>query len=95
MRSVTLTGAAQQIVLAAPVVNYRGFSIKETTGTTVAAIVVWDSTATLGATGKILDEVNFLANESARELYDPPKQALIGVYVQIVGGAVAGSIFFD
>ena len=94
MRSVTLTGASQQIILPNPFVCYRGFSVKETAAAT-AAFVVWDSTAALGATGKILDEVNLSASESARELYGPAKTALIGIYVQIVSGAVAGSIFFD
>ena len=92
MREINLTGANQQIVLAAPFVNYRGVSVKETTGAAVAALVIFDGTS---ATGKILDEINLAANESTRELYSPSKHALIGVFVQVVSGAIAGSVFFD
>lgn len=94
MREVTLTGASQQIILPAPFVYYRGFSVKETAAAT-AGFIVWDSTSALGATGKILDEVNLSASESTRELYGPAKLALVGIWIQIVSGAVAGSIFFD
>lgn len=94
MRSITLTGASQQIILPSPFVYYRGFSVKETAAAT-AGFVVWDSTSALGATGKILDEVNLSASESTREVWGSPKIALVGIFVQIVSGAVAGSIFFD
>lgn len=94
MREVKLTGASQQIILPAPYVYYRGFSIKETAAAT-AGLVIWDSTSALGATGSILDEVNLSASESTRELFSPAKIALVGIFVQIVSGAIAGSIFFD
>jgi hypothetical protein len=92
--SVNLTGSNQQIVTAAPVVHYRGFTVRETSGTTSALIRLFDNTA---ASGTILEEIALTASQTARELY-PQDGALIasnGIYAQIVSGAVSGSVRYE
>jgi len=93
MRIINLAGASVALPIApAPVLYYRGFELREFTGTTTALVRIWDAAS---ATGKILDEVSLAANESARENYGVAKLALIGIYVEIVSGTVVGSICFD
>lgn len=92
MRVVNLTGANQ--ALSAPVgpfLYYRGITVRETAGA-VAVLRVYDGTS---AAGTVLDDVSLVANESAREVYDHPKIATIGVYVQIVSGTIEGSVCID
>lgn len=43
--------------------SYVGFSVKETTGTATASVVLSDSA------GSLVEEINLAANESAREFY--------------------------
>lgn len=94
MRTVTLTGANQALGLPAnPVIYYRGFSVRETSGTATALIRVWDNAS--AASGVPLDQISLAANESARELYSPPSVAKTGIFIEVVSGAVAGSIRID
>ncbi len=93
MREYTIGGVSVALpVPPAPVIYLRGFSLRETTGLAVALVRLWDAAS---ATGQILDEISLAANESARELYPVPLCARIGVYIEVVSGAVAGSIRFD
>lgn len=93
MRSVTFTGATGALApVPSPFLYYRGFSLRETGGA-VASIVVWDSLT--APTGQILDEISFIANESARENYGVARVAKVGIYIQVVAGTVAGQFNFD
>jgi hypothetical protein len=83
----TISGSSQALISAA--CTYRGFSLRETAGTT-AVVVLWDNAS--AASGPVLEEISLAANESSREYYDPGIQAVKGVYVQIVSGTVAGSV---
>lgn len=93
MRTISFSGASGAVALVpAPVLYYRGVRLRETAGVT-AAIVVWDNAS--AASGTILDEISFIANESVRETYGPPQIARYGLYIQVVSGTVAGSILVD
>lgn len=85
--AVALTGSNQTI--AQPSSVYCGFSIRETSGTAVATVRIWNGTS---ATGTILDDISLTAGQSARELYPEGIAAELGIFVQIVAGSVAGSI---
>lgn len=68
--------------------RYLGFCIRETAGTTATVRIREGS-----VTGKILDDIQLLANESARDWYGP--QGIISqgdLYVQLVSGTVEGSV---
>ena len=87
-KPVNLTGSNQAVV-AAPA-DYRGFAVRETSGTAGATIVLYDSASS--GTGLILDEISLVAGESARELYPlGGVDADNGIYA-VVTGSVAGSI---
>lgn len=88
-QAINISGASQALITAP--VRYNGFSIRETTGTTAATVVLWDSAS--AASGPILDEITLQGGQSAREYYaDNGVEAAFGVFVQVVSGAVAGSI---
>lgn len=94
MRTINLSGVSQELaLLPAPVLYYRGFSVRETTGAATALIRIWDNAT--AASGLLLDVIALVANESARENYDTAKTATAGIFVEIVSGAVAGSIGID
>lgn len=86
--SANLTGS-NQAVSNAPC-TYRGFTVKETTGTATAAVTIYDNAS--AASGVILDVITLLANESAREDYAVGIAAYRGIYVQVVSGAVTGAV---
>jgi hypothetical protein len=84
--SVALTGSDQQA--AAGVAGYAGFTVRETAG--AAAIVrIYDGTTTSGV---LLDQVTLAANGEARAHYPGGIRCPGGIFVDIVSGAVAGSI---
>jgi hypothetical protein len=85
--AIALTGA-DQAVLAGPGV-YRGIVLRETAAST-AVVQIWDGT---GAAGTLLDVVGLAASGSAREwLGDGGLRFKTGLYVEIVSGAVEGSV---
>lgn len=86
--AVALTGSDQ--VVQAGRTFYRGFSIRETSGSASALVRIYDNAS--AASGTVLDEVSLVAGESAREWYDSGIWADAGVYVDVVSGAVAGSV---
>lgn len=85
--AVALTGSNQ--IISQPTAVYCGFSIRETSGTAVATVRVWNGTS---ATGTLLDDISLTAGQSARELYPEGVNADLGIFVQIVAGSVAGSV---
>lgn len=87
-RAVALTGGDQLVATGGAM--YRGFSIRETTGSATAVVRVYDGA---GAAGTLLDTVSLGAAESARELYGSCGiWASDGIYVDVVSGAVEGSV---
>jgi hypothetical protein len=86
--AVALTGADQQVTQTPTL--YAGFTLRETAGAT-AVVRIYDN-ASGASTGTVLDEIALAANESAREYYIGGIRADKGVYVDVVSGAVAGSI---
>lgn len=71
-------------------VNYRGFAIRETSGAAVATVRIRDG---LNATGLLVDDIQLTASESAREWYPEEGIAIeVGLYVEVVAGAVEGSL---
>lgn len=92
MREINVSATGVVPLVVAPFLYYRGFSLRETSGASPALVRIFDGTT---ATGTVLDEVAFLAGESTRECYGPPKVAKVGIYVQIVSGAMTGSILVD
>ncbi|GII88271.1 hypothetical protein Ssi03_62610 [Sphaerisporangium siamense] len=87
VRPVPLTGSDQP-VSATPAI-YRGFTVRETAGAT-AVVRIFDHAS--AASGTVLEEITLAANGSARELYGAGLLTTNGIYVQIVSGAVSGSI---
>ena len=85
--TTTISGSSQ-LLLSGPC-TYRGLTLRETSGSAAAAVVVYDS---LTATGTILDAVGLAAGGSASPFYTPGIQVKIGVYVSVVSGAVAGGV---
>lgn len=86
-RSVALTGSDQAVRATASV--YSGFTVRETAGST-ALVRIFDNAS--AASGTVLDEISLSANESAREFYPGGLWADNGIYVDVVNGAVAGSV---
>lgn len=88
MWAVALTGS-DQAVRAAPA-GYGGFTIRETSGTAAASVVIYDNAS--AGSGTMLDEIALSPGESAREYYPDTIAAQAGIYVDVVSGAVAGSV---
>lgn len=70
--------------------TYHGFTVRNTSASAVATIRIWDNLN--AASGTLLDTVQLQASESAREWYERGERSMIGVYFEIVAGAVEGSI---
>lgn len=87
VRPVALTGSNQAVL--ANYGQYCGFTIRETAGAT-ALVRIFDHAS--AASGTVLEEISLAANESARECYTRGVRADNGIYVQVVSGAVAGSV---
>lgn len=84
--SVALTGSDQQA--ASGPAGYAGFAIRETAGS-AAVVRIYDGTS---ASGVLLDQVTLAGNGEARAYYEDGIRAQSGIFVDIVSGAVAGSI---
>jgi hypothetical protein len=83
---VALTGANQQVWTGLG--EYCGFAIDETSGV-VGKVRIWDGTS---AAGTLLDVIDLDPAQSARENYTRARRFLVGVYVEIVAGVIAGSV---
>lgn len=86
-----LTGSDQTVVTAGGGPGqYFGFAVRETSGTASATVRVYDNTAN---SGTLLDTIQLVAGESAREWYGPQGLPYFtGIRVDVVSGAVEGSI---
>lgn len=69
--------------------NYRGITIKNTSTTATAEIAVRQA----NVSGTILDTITLAGNESAREHYPSGRTTGGTIYMQVVSGAVTGSVF--
>lgn len=69
--------------------NYYGFSFRETSGSASATVRVHDSTDNSGG---MLDTIQLAPGESAREFYPGGIRAETGLFVDVVSGAVEGSV---
>jgi hypothetical protein len=82
-----LTGSDQQVVTGPA--TYRGYSLRET-ASAAAVVRVWDGTS---AAGTLLDTVALAADGSAQAWHDGGGiRAASGVFVEVVSGAVEGSV---
>lgn len=72
---------------------YTGVKMRETSGAAGAVVRIFDGTDN---TGRLLDELTFLANESTREgVGGGAEEAFAtGLYVEIVSGAIEGILLF-
>jgi hypothetical protein len=86
--AIALTGSDQAVQ--ASRAFYRGFSIRETSGSAAALVRIYDHAS--AASGTVLDEISLDAGESAREWYESGIAAVNGIYVDVVSGGVAGSV---
>ena len=86
--SVALTGSDQVVKDQATV--YRGFTIRETSGSDAAVVLLYDNAS--AASGTIIEQISLLPGESAREWYSGGFVVANGIYADVVSGAVAGSI---
>jgi hypothetical protein len=87
MSVVNLTGTDQAVVAGKAV--YQGFTIRETAGA-AAVVRIFDNAS--AASGPILEEISLAANASAAEHYPGGIEAFAGIYVDVVSGAVSGSV---
>jgi hypothetical protein len=87
-RAIALTGSDQAVRADATI--YRGFSIRETSGSAAAVVRLFDNAS--AASGTVLDEISLASGESVREWYEGGIWAVNGIYVDVVSGAVAGSV---
>lgn len=83
-----LPGATGVVVTGAT--KYRGFTIEETSGTATAKVRFYDHTS--AASGPRLETVTLQPGESRSELYPTGIPCAAGVYMQLVSGAVFGSL---
>lgn len=86
--AVALTGSDQAV--ATTRTFYRGFTIRETSGSASAVVTIYDHAS--AASGTILEEIMLNPSESSREWYETGIWASNGVYVDVVSGSVAGSV---
>lgn len=70
--------------------EYLGFSLRETSGSAAATVVLFDNTA---ASGSILEEIQLAQGASQTVNYPRPgRQVTTGIFAQITGAAT-GAIF--
>ena len=85
--AVALTGADQTV--SSTHCTYHGFTIRETGGTNPAEVRIYHNTAN---SGTLLETIRLAANESAGAFYERGILADKGIRVDIVSGAVEGSV---
>ncbi|OHV46607.1 hypothetical protein BBK14_01805 [Parafrankia soli] len=84
-RSVALTGSDQAVLAAVGV--YRGICLRETAGA-AAAVRVYDNPS--AASGTVIGAFTLAANASVDVVHDGIW--VTGVYVDVISGAVEGSV---
>ena len=90
--SVTIAGSA--VIRSAPS-TYYGITVRETGGVAVAKVRVWDNAS--AASGVLLETIGLAAGQSASFQYAAEDasgglRATKGVYLEVVSGAVEGSV---
>lgn len=73
-------------------VDYIGFTIKETSGTTRASVTLYDCLGAPSGTTKILEEITLAAGESERAQYPTSRKAAVGIHAVVTGG-IEGAVF--
>lgn len=91
-RTIALTGADQLVRTGGAV--YRGIVVRETTGTTPAAVRVYDGTS---AAGTLIDEIALgvvaTVGTSGQTWFDAGGiWCSVGIFVDVVTGTVEGSV---
>jgi hypothetical protein len=86
---LTVLTGADQVVSAYPVF-YQGFTLVETSGTAGALVRIYDNAS--APSGTILGLVSLSPFGSDREYYYPGLMAQHGIYVDVVSGAISGSV---
>jgi len=87
VRPVALTGADQLVMASTSV--YAGFTVRETSGASPAVVDIYDGTS---AAGTKLETIRLAASASLRKGYRGGIWAANGIFVDVVSGAVAGSV---
>jgi hypothetical protein len=73
--------------------SYRGFSIREQTGSAACVIRIRDGGV---ITGNVLDTISLAAGESTGDEYAEGRRADKGFYVQLVSGTMPeGTLFYS
>lgn len=85
---VSSVPVSASVVVAGTPKRYCGFALSET-ASGAARVRIWDGTT---ATGTVLDELTLAAGGSAREYYPDGIKTTVGIYVQVVSGAVTGAV---
>lgn len=95
-RAVNISGSSQALRPSAGM--YRGFTMRETSGTTAAVVRLWDSAS--AASGNLVETISLSAKESTSDFLgggsgsDEGVILTAGLYVEIVSGSVEGSVRF-
>lgn len=71
--------------------TYRGFAVEETSGAAAAKVRLREG----GATGKIIEVIPLAAGEGASAFFESGLIVFGDIYVEIVSGAVEGSIRYS
>ena len=87
---INISGADQALVARACL--FHGYTLAETAGAVASAIIYNDASGTSGGDAPILATVKLAANQSVDVMYSVPLSAQYGVYIDIVAGAIAGSV---
>jgi hypothetical protein len=89
--AIALPGASGNLIdlTGTAVLKYLGFSVRETAGS-IAVMRIREG----GVTGKILETISLVANESSGDWYGPQGVNCDSdiLYYQLVSGAIEGSI---
>lgn len=69
--------------------SFRGFSLRETAAAP-AVVRIYDGAS---ATGTLLASIGLIAGESKHIVHNEGIEARLGIFVDVVSGAIEGSIF--
>jgi len=89
VRPVPLTGSDQAVRVTSGI--YRGMTVRETTGAAGAVLRVYDNAS--AATGTLLQTIALGNGESFNALHYVGIWASDGIYVDVISGAVEGSVY--
>lgn len=82
-----------QIVLGESTGEYLGYTVRETSGSATARVILYDSNGAPGAGAPILEEINLAAGADEKQNYQRPGRLFQnGIYAAITG-AIEGAVF--